>query len=74
MGTLSIINTKATIIDYTVLMHYYNLYLFCCHTYPNDKLLQLLIPRYAEQHIQVIIPIQTISFYNKEKHICFVTV
>ena len=36
-----------------------------CHTYPNDKLLQLksstlhLIPR------TVVIPIQTISFYNQ---------
>ena len=36
----------------------------CCHTYPNDKLLQHEIGRYQKKDAAVVIPIQTISFYN----------
>ena len=34
-----------------------------CHTYPNDKLLQLFSLSHQASY-QVVIPIQTISFYN----------
>ena len=34
-----------------------------CHTYPNDKLLQLS-PQISHRLYLVVIPIQTISFYN----------
>ena len=35
-----------------------------CHTYPNDKLLQLNVPNLKDKEFKVVIPIQTISFYN----------
>ena len=37
----------------------------CCHTYPNDKLLQPLVREYNTGKKTVVIPIQTISFYNQ---------
>ena len=36
-----------------------------CHTYPNDKLLQHKTIRVTDANGKVVIPIQTISFYNK---------
>ena len=35
-----------------------------CHTYPNDKLLQHVLKRNLSLILVVVIPIQTISFYN----------
>ena len=35
----------------------------CCHTYPNDKLLQQTVLA-GQTVVFVVIPIQTISFYN----------
>ena len=35
-----------------------------CHTYPNDKLLQLFTSLITPVSQNVVIPIQTISFYN----------
>ena len=37
----------------------------CCHTYPNDKLLQRRYDGRQRYDDDVVIPIQTISFYNK---------
>ncbi len=36
-----------------------------CHTYPNDKLLQQSGAIYGGVKYRVVIPIQTISFYNE---------
>ena len=37
---------------------------WCCHTYPNDKLLQPVTREWLVLGWYVVIPIQTISFYN----------
>ena len=48
----------------------YLLYVFSsCHTYPNDKLLQLPVRRISKSEYAVVIPIQTISFYNKSPQV-----
>ena len=36
----------------------------CCHTYPNDRLLQLYFDNKNKDIEEVVIPIQTIGFYN----------
>ena len=38
--------------------------LISCHTYPNDRLLQLGCNRNYLLFLQVVIPTQTIGFYN----------
>ena len=41
-----------------------NEYVYSCHTYPNDRLLQPFLDWVALLVLIVVIPTQTIGFYN----------
>jgi len=38
----------------------------CCHTYPNERLLQRQVFHNSHQKLFVVIPTQTIGFYNSQ--------
>ena len=39
----------------------------CCHTYPNDRLLQPAKDNGGVRTLTVVIPTQTVGFYNEPK-------
>ena len=41
-------------------------YLVCCHTAPNERLLQHISPRRMGCSLHVVIPLQMNGFYNRE--------